>query len=1795
MRELLGFDQPLPEHTRRGSASALGLLLLAALSSSPLSSVQAGTCASSVSVINVAPAAPSVGESTQITVRVMDTGPGMNTPGGRVRVSLAADERCLLALNPTVPATAEGTCKIRPLLSGGTRMLTADYLGDGNCLPTSVNQGLTVNQAAANLQIVLDQPDPSQISSGFTVTARLQPAFAAPSGSIVFDHSGEMCTAVLPEQSCIFTSTISGLINITASYAGDANFSGAASPSVPHDVLIDPSFEILSGGAAGVSSGFGSFNDLLGTEYRISDDGRFLIFESLATNLAPDDSNDFLDVYLLELRSGLFERVSLADDESEGDGDSYVGDISADGRFVLFASDATNLIGAGNDTNGQPDAFVRDRVAGTTVRVSLADGMVELPTGVVVFNRRTLSISGDGSQATFATLDPASASDSNGVVDCYMRSTTGGGSVFPVSTSSAGSYGDNTCDEAVLNFDGTRVAFVSTASNLGQTTDVNGLFGEDVFLKATDGGQPGLTTFISESVATPGNTGNFASSEVDIDASGQLIVFSTQATDLFTPDGNARADVVLYDTTTGTLVPLSIFAGSTLGDGDSGSPKIASHGLFVAFESEATNLVTPDTNGSKDVLVVDLDTGTLRRDSVNSGGTEGSQDSYSPVISEDGRVVVFQSDSGNLDPTAATPFSANLFARLSVLGQTRWISRTPSGDLGNGNSIGVDVSGDGGTVVFDSLANNLVPGDGNGSADIFRVNRPAPPSRISLTTAGAESNGDSFDPSISNDGAFTVFASVATNLVVGADSNGASDIFLLPTAGAPASLIRISNAFGAANASDGESNEAVISGNGNFVAFTSSATDLVSPSFGVSMPRVYVYDRIGDSIEHVSVNTAGIAADSFASDPSISDDGCKVSFESDASNLDPIAPGGFSYVFVRDRCLMTTEVVSVDNTMPTPLISNGNSFGGRIAGDGNSIVFLSDGDNLDPSDLNSAADAFVRTLGASPTTFRVSLDGSNAEIPDVTERVDISTDGNRILFVNRDSGIVVIRGSKAIRGVPSPTTPNNVYLRELSPPSTTQVSRNMGGFASDGYQPDVAISGDGGTAVFSSSASNLSPGDGNGLLDIYLSALVPAGPAICTWNGGSSTWDDPAAWSNCGTGSGTVAGTPGPTDTAIINAGTVDLSGDETVDVLQMTGGTLVGDANLIVSSAFDWSGGTLAATAASPSITLSSVAISNWTGGDKFLTDRQLINDGMINWSSGLIHLQDTLINNSSSGVWNWQFNGPVEYIDRTGGASAVVQNDGLIQKSGTSDGELRNGVDFVGMGNFQVASATLLLGGNGGFSGNLDVSAGATLILAEGVQGFDGASSFSGSGDLQFGTPSPAVPGLHNIDGAFTLTGTVRVESAQVLFNLGTPSITTLQLLDPASAFGGMATPTIVGALNWNAGVIFGGPGEQLVLDMGATSVIAGTPGDLFARLLDGRQIINDGLLQQVQGNGTRVINGGQIVNSTSGVFDFPMPGGAIAAIVADDADPGNLLDNQGTLSMNGGQQMTVDLPFDNSGAVDINAGALIIQRSGLETGDYMVDNPGSLLLLGHSRTFPAGSDLTGSSSLYIDSAAVIDLQGIFGLTRIDLLGGSTLSWSQAGPLNMNTLVVDGGSTLNTQGPINVAGGLFARNASINGATGVQTLTSVMGGSAFLPNAGSDVLTLTDIDFHIDGSAQLQAGTINLDGGSLLTIGATGQLDLAANTGIPVNLGCGSCGTAMVTNLGTLRQVGVGLGNDAFISSPVALSNQGTVDIQSQVLSIDTYAQTGPGAMTQVAAGATLQSGTTIQLNGGFLSGGG
>jgi hypothetical protein len=402
------------------------------------------------------------------------------------------------------------------------------------------------------------------------------------------------------------------------------------------------------------------------------------------------------------------DRMSVASDGTQGNGDSDRAGISADGRYVAFESVASNLVPG--DANAASDIFVRDRNNGATERVSL---------------------SGSGQQA-------------NG-----------------------DSYG------SAISADGRYVAFRSQASNL-VSGDTNGVLDEFVYDR-----QSGTVERVS--VDSAGAQANGASGGISISADGRYVAFLSNASNLVSGDTNGNWDVFVYDRGTGTTQRVSVSSTGTQGNGDCDYPQISDDGRYVAFRSAASNLVQGDTNGVADIFVHDLQTGATERVSVDTGGAQANGESLGPTISGDGRFVAFRSAASNLVPGDTNGVS-DVFLHDTQAATTARISVASDGAQGNGDSYGPAISSDGGFVAYRSAASNLVPGDSNAADDIFRYDRQAGTTeRVSVDSSGAESNGSSFAPFTNSDGRFVIFWSRASNLVPG-DTNGSHDVFLRDTA-----------------------------------------------------------------------------------------------------------------------------------------------------------------------------------------------------------------------------------------------------------------------------------------------------------------------------------------------------------------------------------------------------------------------------------------------------------------------------------------------------------------------------------------------------------------------------------------------------------------------------------------------------------------------------------------------------------------------------------------------------------------------------------------------------------------------------------------------------------------------------------------------------------------------------------------------------------------------------------------------------------------------------------------------------
>jgi len=390
-------------------------------------------------------------------------------------------------------------------------------------------------------------------------------------------------------------------------------------------------------------------------------------------------------------------------------------------------------------------------------------------------------------------------------------------------------------------------------------------------------------------------------------------------------------------------------------------PSITPDGRFVVFSSNAS-LVPGDTNGFGDVYVRDRLLGTTEWASIGTGGIQGNWGGDVPVISADGRFVAFQSMSTNLVP-GDTNGVHDLFLRDRQNGTLERISVSTSGTQADNFTAYSSISADGRFIAFESVATNLVTGDTNGVMDIFlRDMQLGTTERVNVSSGGLEADGASRFPALSADGHFLVFQSDATNLVPG-DTNGVRDIFLRDLQ--LGTTIRVSVDSAGAE-SDGASNDPSISANGLYVTFRSFATNLdVGDTNGCD--DEFVHDLQTGATERISWTDINreIHAPCIGRGP-VSDDGRYVLFTTYSDNVVAGDTNNDYDLFLRDRLTATTELVSITlDGLPGNALTAWPEFATCMTPDGRYVAFASYSKNLYPNDTDSC-DALVRDRFGGP-------------------------------------------------------------------------------------------------------------------------------------------------------------------------------------------------------------------------------------------------------------------------------------------------------------------------------------------------------------------------------------------------------------------------------------------------------------------------------------------------------------------------------------------------------------------------------------------------------------------------------------------------------------------------------------------------------------------------------------------------------------------------------------------------------------------------------------------------------------
>ncbi|HYF62695.1 MAG TPA: Calx-beta domain-containing protein, partial [Herpetosiphonaceae bacterium] len=366
----------------------------------------------------------------------------------------------------------------------------------------------------------------------------------------------------------------------------------------------------------------------------ISADGRYTVFPSAASNLVPGDTNGKIDIFLRDKQLGTITLISKAFGGSIGNGDSREPKISADGRFVVFSSEATNLVAA--DSNNRSDAYLYSVENRQVYLVSAGAN------GVGNSTSWNPEISDDGSTVVFLSASTNLAAGDSGPAlglgygRVFLRNLASG-QISLVSRGVGGAVANHQSNFPRISANGQIVVFQSKASNL-ISGDTNGFI--DYFVYTQSSGQISI-------IGTTQSALDYVNGNADISANGAIVAFSTPA-NVTGSDSNGVSDIYLYNLASGQYMQASLGASSSQPNGASTHPRLSADGTQVAFLSEANNLVAGDANGKSDVYVRNLLGGTTLRLSVLNNGTEFNDGILNFALSADGRHAAWQSAASNI-------------------------------------------------------------------------------------------------------------------------------------------------------------------------------------------------------------------------------------------------------------------------------------------------------------------------------------------------------------------------------------------------------------------------------------------------------------------------------------------------------------------------------------------------------------------------------------------------------------------------------------------------------------------------------------------------------------------------------------------------------------------------------------------------------------------------------------------------------------------------------------------------------------------------------------------------------------------------------------------------------------------------------------------------------------------------------------------------------------------------------------------------------------------------------------------
>lgn len=835
----------------------------------------------------------------------------------------------------------------------------------------------------------------------------------------------------------------------------------------------------------------------------LTPDGRNILFSSSAWNLTSAGTNRSVpvslprpvNVFLRDRSNGTTELMSVdVSGLAGGDANSSPKGLSIDGRYALFESSASNLVGG--DTNGASDIFIRDRVNGATTLVSVnTNGMA----GNSSSHDPVISPDGRFIAFTSAATDLVT-DDTNMLQDVFVRDmqtgTTTLASVGATSTNPLFPVGSS--DAPVLTPDGRFVVFSSSATNLVpgvSTTD-------EIYLRDT---VAGTTVWVStearnilQSVA---GTTNAVAFNHAISEDGRFVVYEACPNLVYQPQTGVSptaAGVVLrYEVSTGATLLIHTNAANVL---------IASDALAITPDAGKVVFVANSLGSSgqtTSVLVWDAEKGAtaLASGDLTNGVPEPSQ-ATAPVIDPTGRFVAFISSApGLVTNTLVGDF--HLYVRDLQTDSTVLVDADPNG-VGSGVDVAASaaISSGGRFVAFTAADGSFVPQDRNECFDVFvRDLVSATNELISVSDPARPDlypNGPSkiWPGSVSAEGAFIAFRSLASDLAP-IDDNGGFDIFVRDAIAETNILISV-NTNGLPG--NGISTEPSVTADGRFVAFTSFANDLV-PGITTAAQNVFVRDRWSNTTTLVSVNASGSGGGNYDSfSPVISADARFVLFNSVAKNLVSGVSAYAIRLYLRDLQTAQTYLLTRNDVSSASMTPDGHfvayattpSLGATAR---SMCVWDSLNATLIYTNFSSAAPNGIGRLGISPDGRRIACQINSGST--VSAQVAVfdwlantnwtiapyTLAPNPGLRFSADGRLLVY--SAFVGSAPFPT--KHVFLYDFETGTNSLVTKSYGsGLPANGFSDSPDISADGRFIAFRSNASDLVPGDNNSTWDIFL-------------------------------------------------------------------------------------------------------------------------------------------------------------------------------------------------------------------------------------------------------------------------------------------------------------------------------------------------------------------------------------------------------------------------------------------------------------------------------------------------------------------------------------------------------------------------------------------------------------------------------------------------------------------------------------------------------------------------------------